>query len=140
MSKLIVNDRPDNRCFGCSPHNENGLRLQFLEMEPGAIESTYAAPEDLCGPPGVVHGGIQAALLDEVMGVAAHSGTESEDIALVTVEFHLRYRKPVSTGTSLTIRARLVRREGRDFFVEGAIMDADGGDLTRAKARWRQLV
>jgi len=139
MSKPIVNDAPDNRCFGCSPHNENGLRLQFLEMEPGSVESTYAASEHLCGPPGVVHGGIQAALLDEVMGVAAHSGAESEEIALVTVEFHLRYRRPVPTGTSLTIRARLARREGRDFFMEGAIVDADGGDLTLAKARWRQL-
>jgi acyl-coenzyme A thioesterase PaaI-like protein len=139
-TRLIVNDEPDNRCFGCSPHNRNGLRLRFLETEPGAVESTYVAPEHLCGAPGVVHGGIQAALLDEVMGVAAHSGAESEDVVLVTAEFHLRYRRPVPTATSLTIRARLARREGNDFFLEGAIVGADGHDLTRAKARWRQLV
>ena len=38
MSKLIVNDWPDNRCFGCSPHNESGLRLTFVETTPGSVE------------------------------------------------------------------------------------------------------
>jgi hypothetical protein len=32
-----------------------------------------------------------------------------------------------------------VRREGRDFYLEGAIESEDGEVLTRAEARWRQI-
>jgi uncharacterized protein (TIGR00369 family) len=139
MSKLIVNDWPDNHCFGCSPHNQSGLRLTFVETTPGSVETTYTASEELCGAPGVVHGGIQAALLDEVMGTAARSGAQIEAIELVTAEFQLRYRRPVPIGTRLTIRGHLVRSEGRDFFLEGAIAAANGEDLTLATARWRRV-
>lgn len=140
MSELIVNDWPDNRCFGCSPHNPRGLRLSFVETAPGSVETTYAASEELCGAPGVVHGGIQAALLDEVMGVAARLGAGAGDgEVLVTAEFQLRYRRPVPIETPLTIRGHLVSSEGRDFFLEGVIVDARGDELTRATSRWRRV-
>jgi acyl-coenzyme A thioesterase PaaI-like protein len=46
-----------------------------------------------------VHGGIQAALLDETLGFAAHAarGPDGPDFDIVTVEFSLRYRWPAPT-------------------------------------------
>jgi len=132
----IVNDGPEDRCFGCGHANPRGLRMVFRRTAEG-IECEYTAPDHLAGAPGVVHGGVQAALLDEVLGMAAH-GPE-ERLHLVTVDFRLRYRRPAATGAPLRVRGRLVRVEGRDRFLEGEILDGAGEVLTRAEARWRAL-
>ncbi len=137
--KQIVYDEPDNYCFGCSPRNEAGLKLSFAESAPGVVESRHVAAKHHCGAPDVVHGGIQAALLDEVMGVAIHSGLGGGDRRVVTVDFQLRYRRPALAGQPLTLRARYLRSEGRKHFVEGRIEDADGEVLTRAEACWYSL-
>jgi uncharacterized protein (TIGR00369 family) len=139
MADIIVNDEPDNVCFGCSPHNAQGLRMTFLLTGPGRVESRCTLEEHLAGAPGVIHGGIQATLLDEAMGVAAHRGVEDQELDIVTVDFSLRYRRPAPTGAPVVVRGALLRREGRDFFMEGAIESADGEVLTLAEARWRQI-
>ena len=135
----IVNDAPENRCFGCSPHNERGLRMTFLRLADGSVEAPCTLEEHFCGAPGVVHGGIQAALLDEAMGMACHAALEGEEHWLVTAEFSLRYRRPAPVGQPLVVRGEMVRRDGRDFYVTGAIVDASGERVTVAQARWRQL-
>lgn len=137
-------DQRYNGCFGCGPHNARGLRLEFVptpategRASPG-MECRYTAPEELCGAPGVVHGGIQATLLDEVMGVTAHHCTEVEG-DLVTADFRLSYRRPVPSGRPLVVRARLVSQNGRDVRMEGEILDDKGRVLTRAESRWRRI-
>lgn len=129
------------RCFGCGPANEHGLRLRFRRIAPGVVEGEYTAPEHQAGAPGVVHGGIQAVLLDETLGFAAHAdrGPGEPDVDIVTVEFSLRYRRPAPTGQPLRLRGRLVRSEGRDLWVTGEIEDPQGRLLTEAEARWRRL-
>ena len=139
IGEPIVFDDPDNFCFGCSPHNDAGLKLEFVRASETAAESRYTCPPHLVGPPGVVHGGVQAALLDEVMGAAAHLAFDDERVSVVTADFRLRYRRPVPAGQELRIRGEVVRREDRDIFVEGSICDAAGEVLTRGEARWRQI-
>jgi uncharacterized protein (TIGR00369 family) len=138
MAELIVHDGPDDHCFGCGHRNERGLKLAFRATENGA-EAEYVVPEWLAGAPGVAHGGVQAALLDEVLGMAAHLGSGQSDIDIVTVDFQLRYRRPAPTERRLRIQGRLLRVEGRDFFVEGEIVGPEGDVLTRAEARWRRI-
>jgi uncharacterized protein (TIGR00369 family) len=138
VRRRIVNDEPENRCFGCSPHNPRGLRLEFEEVGDEAIEASYEIGDELCGVDGVAHGGIQATLLDEVMGMAVRAAAGAA-AALVTAEFQLRYRKPVRTRTPLTLRANLMRAEPPSYWVEAGIFGADGELLTRAEARWRRI-
>jgi acyl-coenzyme A thioesterase PaaI-like protein len=140
MPRWVVNDGPEHHCFGCGHRNEHGLKLRFRVDDENGIEAEYVAPEHQAGAPGVVHGGIQAALLDEVMGVAIHEGSGvGDDLRVVTAEFNLRYRRPAPTQQPLRIRGRLERSEGRDYFARGEILSADGEVLTRADARWRRI-
>ena len=88
---------------------------------------------------GVVHGGIQAALLDEVMGFAIRAARERTNSGSVTAEFSLRYRRAVPTETPLLIRGRVARIDEPNYFVEGEIVGPDGEVLTRGEARWREL-
>ncbi len=137
--EILRNDSPDNMCFGCSPHNARGLRLEFRGVGPREVESRYEAAPHLCGAPGVIHGGIQAALLDEVMGMAIHRALGDEAPWIVTVDFQLEYLRPVSTETPIVLRGRCLRSEGREHFVEGEIQDGSGNRLTVAQARWKSI-
>lgn len=142
-------DFPNNNCFGCGPDNEHGLRLTFLHAKPGGVETTYSAPAHTCGSPGVIHGGVQAAILDEAIGFAMHAyhddaegGADDADpewTRVVTVEFDLRYRKPVPSETPLTIRAEVLRVVGRDYLAAAEILDEGDNVLTSATAKWRRI-
>jgi acyl-coenzyme A thioesterase PaaI-like protein len=131
-------DEPYDRCYGCGQGNASGLRLRF-EHRDGSAECVYTAPEHLAGAPGVIHGGAQATMLDEVMGHAIHYGDVDPDLDVVTIEFTLRYRRPAPIGKPLTLRGRLVRSEGRDFLVAGEIVAPGGEVLTSAESRWRRI-
>ena len=132
-------DEPYDRCYGCGQGNASGLRLRFDHSE-GSAECRYTAAEHFAGAPGVIHGGVQATMLDEAMGHAIHFGDVDPDLDVATVEFSLRYRRPAPVAVPLTIRARLLRSEGRDFFVAGEIVSPEGEVLTTAESRWRRLL
>lgn len=129
------------RCFGCGQANDQGLRLGFRRYDNGVVETTHETAAHHCGVDTVVHGGIQATILDEVMGVAAQLGLAdgAGTAPCVTAEMQLRYRRPVPMDAPVTARAWLTGVDGRDLHVEGAIVGADGTMLTTAVSRWRQL-
>ena len=76
------------------------------------------------GPPGRVHGGQVAAVLDEVVGFAAFvAGAPG-----LTVSLTVRYHKATPHSTPLEVRARLDRVEGRKRWVSGEVVA--GGEVT----------
>ena len=140
-------DFPDNNCFGCSQTNPHGLQLTFMHVSHSGVEGRYTAPEHQCGAPGIVHGGLQAALLDEAIGFAMHAmhasdGQLEEDEAgwqrVVTMEFDLRYRRPVPVGEELVLRAEIVGSHGKDYYAVAEIL-RDDEVLTAATAKWRTI-
>ena len=139
MRKTIENPDPENHCFGCSPHNSRGLKLVWRRNDE-EVETHYTSPNHLCGAPGVIHGGVQATLLDETIGVAIHHAFgDPDDFFLVTAEFDLKYRRPAPTGVQLVMSARLDRYEGHNYFASGEIRDREGTLLTSATARWVRM-
>ena len=94
-----------DHCFGCSVSNDEGLRLAFFRYDNGTIETRHQAAEHHCGFDTVIHRGIQAAILDEVMGVAAHGSlpTKAPDLSCATAEM-----RELTTATS---RWRQMRTE-----------------------------
>ena len=128
-------------CFGCGQANAQGLRMTFSRYPDGTVESRHVTAPHHCGVDTVVHGGIQATLLDETMGVAAQLALDAAatNAPCVTAEMQLAYRRPVPMVDEVVVRARLLRVEGRDLHIEGAIVADDGTELTTAVSRWRQL-
>lgn len=138
---VVVDRAGVGRCFGCGQANEHGLRMTFAQYPDGTVESRHHAAPHHCGVDTVVHGGIQATLLDEVMGVAAQLGLDdmATNAPCVTAEMQLAYRRPVLIADEVVVRARLIEVDGRDLHIEGAIVGADGSLHTTAVSRWRQL-
>jgi uncharacterized protein (TIGR00369 family) len=57
----------DQTCFGCGPHNAHGLQLKFTR-EGDCVRSRFTLAKGYDGPPGILHGGLQAMILDEIAG------------------------------------------------------------------------
>ena len=107
-------------CFGCSADNPSGLRLRFFRDGGGVRCETTIAPA-YQGAPDVVHGGIQAVLLDETCCAAAFFTLGGY---VVTGALNLRYRRPCPVGKPLVIHARIVADEGRYLRISGEIRAA----------------
>src|SRR5262245_18547908 len=73
------------------------------------------------GPPGLVHGGVAALILDQVLGEAAGAGGKPGMTGTLT----LRYRRGTPLG-DLHCEAQIDRAEGVKTWVTGAISDAEG--------------
>lgn len=73
------------------------------------------------GPPGLVHGGVAALVLDQLLGEAAGAGGKPGMTGTLT----LRYRRGTPLG-DLHAEAAVTRGEGIKTFVSGAISDTDG--------------
>ena len=71
----------NNACFGCGPANPNGLHLEFLLADDGSVVSFPVVPNTFEGPPGYLHGGIIATLLDEAMSKAVRAKGQHFDDA-----------------------------------------------------------
>ncbi|WP_051297317.1 PaaI family thioesterase [Brevibacterium album] len=84
------------------------------------------------GPPGRVHGGIVALMLDQILGDAAHS---SGLPPAFTRELTLTYDAGTPLDAEVRVSGRLIRVEGRKRFMEGEIT-ADGTVTARARGLW----
>lgn len=80
-------------CFGCDPHSPVGLRLSFT-TDGETLRSRWEPRSELEGYPGVIHGGIQATLADEIGGWFIHvlKGT-----AGMTKDLQVTYHRPAET-------------------------------------------
>jgi acyl-coenzyme A thioesterase PaaI-like protein len=92
-----------------------GLRMRGLPDGSVAGDVTLGQPYE--GPPGYVHGGISALLLDHLFGAANFwAGAVGP-----TAELTLRYRRPTPLFTPLRLRARQESADGRKLRTTGTI-------------------
>lgn len=97
-------------CFGCSPTNPYGLKCKFFD-EGEYITCDWEPSENYQGFFHVLHGGIQATLIDEIASWAIFSYAKT---AGVTTEMAVKYRKPVYTNRGgIHLRAKVTKAEKR---------------------------
>ena len=122
--------QPNSRmCFLCGLENPAGLHLHFYETEPGTVEATYTAPEHFQGYPGVLHGGIVAAILDEVSS-RAHIGSDPDRPRfLFTARLETKYRKNVPIGMPLKIIGRAGKSRAKSAEAWAGIYDSQTDEL-----------
>jgi len=123
---------PRNRCFGCGPANDKGLRIKsrrvgdelVAQWMPEAHHEAYA---------GMLNGGIIGTLLDCHSNWAAalflmrRDGRDAPPCT-VTAEFHVKLKRPTPSGSPVTVRARVVESSADRATVEAAV--ESGGTVT----------
>jgi 3'-phosphoadenosine 5'-phosphosulfate synthase len=74
---------------------------------------------DLCGHPGIVHGGLLATILDE--GLARCCFAALPNKIGMTANLNINYRAPAPAGAFVVLRAKTTKVEGRKAWVTGHI-------------------
>lgn len=116
-------------CLICGLENPIGLHLHIYETEPGVVETTYTAPDHFQGYPGVLHGGIVAAIIDEISG-RAHMGSDLLNPRFMfTAKLEVKYRKNVPIGKPLKIVGRAGKSKTRSAEAWAGIYDAATNEL-----------
>lgn len=105
------------------PENALAPPLPLTGHDDGSISGTTTLGMPYQGPPGFVHGGISALLLDHTLGVANHWAGPSGMTAQLTV----RYHRTTPLFQPLTVTGRQVSVDGRKIRAVGTV--TAGGEV-----------
>jgi acyl-coenzyme A thioesterase PaaI-like protein len=109
----------DPACWGCGD-NPDGIGLPAPASDGlEAYEAEFSFDERHQGGPGIVHGGLVSAALDEACGLLA----TWHRFPTVTARMFVRYRRAVHINTTLLVRARVTSVRGRRIHVDGELVD-----------------
>lgn len=118
--------RNSRTCFLCGRQNDVGLKVSWYnDVAAQRVRATVSVPEHFNGYPGIVHGGIVAALLDETAGRALLLDGNDENL-MVTLKLEVKYRHPTPTGQPLTLTGWVVQRHASRARVAAEVRLADG--------------
>lgn len=124
-------------CLVCGIENGVGLQGRFFVLENGELAGIFRPREEHQSYPGRLHGGVISAILDETIGRAinvADSHTWG-----VTVEFTVRFRRPVPLDREVKAVGRITRDSSRIFEGTGEVLLEDGTIAAEAHGRYMKL-
>lgn len=121
-------------CFVCGVHNPIGLHAEFF-LEEDKVVTVYTPQEAHQGYPGVMHGGLIMALLDETIGRTAFL----HNLWVVTAKLEIAFRRPVPVGEPLRVVAEVVRVTTRGMEAKGTLYLADGTPAVEATGLFLRL-
>jgi len=129
MNAMKTKQPNSKMCFICGLENPIGLHLHIYEVEPGVIETTYTAPEHFQGYPGVLHGGIVGALIDEVSARAQMGSDPNDPRFMFTAKLEVKYRQNVPIGKLLKIVGKAGKSKSKSAEAWAGIYDAETNEL-----------
>ncbi len=129
--KMVPLDCWDRNCFGCSPDNHHGLKMEFFTDG----ELFYAEPhitEKHCGWDKLVHGGILSTILDEIMCWHAIYTIRTP---AVTKKMSLEYKSAVFNNEKIKAISYISSNSsGREITLHGELLNHEDKVCTTAAA------
>ena len=108
-------------CFGCSPDNPLGVKMEFYE-DGDDIVCFWKPQAHYQGWIDTLHGGIQATLIDECASWVVFRKLQTSG---VTNRLEVKYRKSImTTEPQITIRARLTEMKRQVAFIHVEIYNS----------------
>lgn len=128
--RRIPRKETENKCFGCSPHNSSGLRMEFYS-DGRQVCSWLKVPVHLSGWDHIVHGGVITTMLDEIMGwYVLHFLRKIPLTKTITVKF----LKPVYVNEDIRIEgAPFKLHSERKAIMQGFLYNKDNELCAAAK-------
>lgn len=124
-----------DRCFGCGRDHPTGLHIEMFAADDELhVMGSFTVTEHHQGAPGLAHGGVISAAVDEGMGYLLWLVQSPA----VTAHLEIDYRRPVPVGSRLDLDGRVERIEGRKIFasMQGRV---DGDLAVEAKALYLKV-
>jgi acyl-coenzyme A thioesterase PaaI-like protein len=124
-------------CLVCGPGNNKGLRLKlFVDPGTGVVETKFAPGKEHIGFQGVTHGGVLAAVLDEVMVWAASWAGKR---FCLCGEMSVRFRQKAEIDQPLTCTARVEVNRSKLISTVGEARDPAGRIVATATGKYIPL-
>jgi uncharacterized protein (TIGR00369 family) len=118
----------DEMCFVCGKRNLDGLQLAFEPVGDDGIRTEFTPQKRFQGWKDIVHGGIIATILDEVMVNAAYL----RKIMAVSVKFQVTLRKPATVGERLIFRGKILKQGAKTLDVKAWAEQENGTIVAEA--------
>ena len=109
------------------PEGERFRVVYFRDESAQLVARVWFGPETE-GPPGHAHGGAMAAVLDEVLGLAAWAAGHPIVVGNLNVDF----RQLLPLQKVMQVESEIIKVEGRKILVHGRIIDAEGTVFAKA--------
>ena len=109
------------------PEGERFRVRYYRDEEEDLIARVWFGPETE-GPPGHAHGGAMAAVLDEVLGLAAWAAGHP----IVVGKLNIHFSQLLPLLTVMQVESEVVSVEGRKVKVKGRIVGKDGTEYASA--------
>ena len=110
-----------------------GQDLLEVDAEAGRVRVAYDTTDRLANRYGAIHGGMTAAMLDDVISLAAGLSIEWGQIT-PTLEMKVSYIAQGKPGTRILAEARTIRRGGSVMFLEADLKDETGKLIATASS------
>jgi acyl-coenzyme A thioesterase PaaI-like protein len=119
----------NNMCFACGASNPIGLKLQF-RFEGEDYVTEFEVKPEYQGWTGIVHGGLLATVLDEVMARLLWE----KGLNAITGRLTVRYHQPLSIGDRVQVRGRISKQRPPVVETTAEAMKDDGTVAAEATA------
>ena len=110
-----------------------GQEILDVDVETGSVRVAYNTTETLANRYGAIHGGMTAAMLDDVISLASGLTIEWGQIT-PTLEMKVSYIAQGKIGTRIQAEARTIRRGGTVIFLEADLKDESGKLIATASS------
>jgi acyl-coenzyme A thioesterase PaaI-like protein len=139
MIYKVIGKQPNSRmCFVCGLRNKFGLKASFYETDKNELIALFKPCQEHQGYPGRLHGGIAAAILDETIGRTITMG-KVDEIWGVTLEFSIKYKKPIPLDEEIKVVAKLTDEDKRLFEGTGKIILPNGEVAAIAEGKYLRM-
>ncbi|MCU0784624.1 MAG: PaaI family thioesterase [Verrucomicrobia bacterium] len=120
-------------CFVCGESNPLGLKLRF-ETDGRIVQARFRLRPEHIGFKNVVHGGLLATVLDEIMVWAC--AVQTRQFAFCA-ELNVRFLKPLPPGEEVLVTGELTaNRKNRIFEAKAAVQNVAGTTLAEATGKY----
>lgn len=120
--KNPYSDYPSYNCFGCSPTNSFGLKMEFFE-DGDLVICNWPVEANFQGYINILHGGIQATLMDEIASWVVLIKLKT---AGVTAKLITKYIQPVVAEGTVKVCAKLREMKRNIAVIDIELFDTYG--------------
>lgn len=135
--KVISKQRNSRMCYICGLDNKFGLKAQFYNMEDNSVMTKFHYREEHQSFPYRVHGGLSAAMLDELAFRA--EWVNDPDVFGVTMSMTTKFRKPVPYNEDIFGKGIIIKNTSKFYSAEVSLLDINGNVLTSGEVTYLKL-
>ena len=106
------------------------LNGTLLAAEKGSLTAEYTVREEMCNPAHILHGGIAAAIMDDLMGATVFSLGVPTFFSSVNLNVDYLYSAPV--GAKVIAKTEVIRAGKKVIHIECRIFDEQQNIIAKA--------